>query len=308
MKRILQLAIVLALWCIPAHAAITVVQHKHAAWASGSTIAVTITANSASNMLVVCAANRTTLTVSTVADNATGGSNTYTQFGAGSAHGVNGTRESDCFKTLSAAHAGATTVTVTFSGTVTNSAHAEVWEVSGFVTAAEDGGNHNGTTGANPAGASVTTTSTTGFCVGALETNGSLTANPAAGNEFTSGGDSASGADNYGFVSLISSTAAAHNPAWTATSAAWVESTACFKETPVSAFEEDTPPARPAQQQVDYMVTVFGFILGLFLAVIRRTNVPIIVSPVLDVDYVDRPGRLAHEPADRRESLVPARR
>lgn len=220
--------------------AITLVQHKSNSSASGTTLAVTIAANSANNLIVVVAGGGSaTITVTGVSDNATGGSNTYVQ--AASARATATGHMIDCWYVLSAAHAGATTVTVTFSSSI--SGDAFVMEVSGFTTAALDvvGTVNNGVqSGGQATGASVTTTSTTGFIIAGDITNAGVTANPHAGNEFTSGGD-VDGNSNAA-CSKISSTAAAHQPVWDDTGTVFVSNTVAFKESSGSSgvFEDDS--------------------------------------------------------------------
>jgi hypothetical protein len=218
---------------LPVSASLTEVQHKkNFSAANATTVAVTIAANSAGNLIAVGTDNNSSRTVIGVADNATGGSNTYVQ--ATSALGTNGGDSVDVWYVLSAAHAGATTVTVTFSGAAgTFSKNAWVMEVSGFITAGFDLANNvtNGTgSGTDDNGASVTTTSTTGFVIGVMATGGTITGNPKTGNEFTAGGDISGG---NAACSLISSTAAAHKPVWTDTGSNQTNagSTAAFKET-----------------------------------------------------------------------------
>lgn len=218
--------------------AISLVQHKFNSSASGTTVAVTIAANSAGNLIVVGAGGgSSSVTVTGVTDNATGGSNTYVQ--ASGARATATGHMVDCWYVLSAAHAGATTVTVTFSGSI--SGDAFVMEVSGFTNCALDvvGVVNNGAqSGGLAVGATVTTTSTTGFIIAADITNNAVGANPHSGNEFTSGGDV--DANSNAACSLISTTAAAHQPVWDDNGTIFTSNTVAFKESSSTfVFEDD---------------------------------------------------------------------
>ncbi len=98
----------------------------------------------------------------------------------------------------------------------------EIWvvEISGFASPATDGTVNNGTAGstgvANTNTGPTITTHATGAVLAACGTDtGSISVNPKAGNEFSSGGDASGDA----FCSLIPSSAAGHTPAWTDTGA-----------------------------------------------------------------------------------------
>lgn len=214
--------------------ALSVVQHKLANSAANSTtLDITVTSTGAGNLLVCGASNQGTRTVTGIS-----GGGTWVQFPSAEIT-VSG-RETDIWYVVSSS-SGVTTVTITYSGAAgTFSKTGEVWEVSGFTTAAEDGANttSGNTAGGTMTGAAVVTTSTNGFVVGinGNAATGTIDQNPAAGNEFTSGGDSV---DRFGAVSLISSTAVSHTPAWHVTAdVAFVASTAAFKE--------GGPPPTPA--------------------------------------------------------------
>ena len=191
MKRLLQFALLLTLlaWCAPAQGAASIVQHVSAeSNANSVTISVTVAATGSSNLLVVGCTNQGTRTVTGVAD---GGTNTYTErAGASVIFSAYSTEVWEDFSSSS----GATSITCTFSGANgTFYKAAFVWEVSGLTGgAADDGENTAGAFGANPVGGSVTTTSTAGFIVGLVTDGNAITANPAAGNEFTSGGSNPS--------------------------------------------------------------------------------------------------------------------
>lgn len=209
--------------------ALSVLQTVGAAGAgAGTTVVITVSATAIGSCLVVGITNGQSATVSTITDNASGGSNTYVQ--ATNALGTNAGKRADTWYCLSATNGGATTITITVSASGSER-QATFWEVSGFTTAAFDIANNAGGTGSGTTdnGASVTTTGTTGFVVGSLITSGFISANPKAGNEFTSGGATAG---TGGGISLISSTAAAHQPVWLdgASGANICTSTAAIKE------------------------------------------------------------------------------
>ena len=194
--------------------AITVTQHKSGtSVVSATTVAVTVTALGAGHLIVVGCSNGGTRTVVSVSD----GTNTYTQGASCAANANTAADNTDLWYCLVSA-SGPTTVTVTFSGAAgTFSKQAEVWEVAGFTSPVVDVHNivnNTQQTNGDDVGASVTTTATAGFVAGIVRTatSGSISANPKAANEFTSGGDIPE--THVGAVSLISATAAAHQPVW----------------------------------------------------------------------------------------------
>ena len=202
--------------------ALAVVQHKFGSTnANQNTVAVTVTSTGGGNLLVAGTYNNGTMTVSGVSD----GTNNFTQFAG--AQIANSNRIADCWY-LSISTSGKTTITATFSVTNTSRKIAWVWEVSGFSVPTTDG--VAGTTGTaqNPTGASLTTKAVSGFLAAVCGYANTISTNPAAGNEFTSGGDIA---DGNGGCSLISSSATAHQPAWSGDqSSAFTTFTAAFKE------------------------------------------------------------------------------
>lgn len=186
-----------------------------------------IGATSTGSMNVVGCGNNGNRTVSSVTDSA---SNTYTQ--AASAAGSDGTHNSDVWYALSPT-TGVTTVTCNFSGAA-DGTNKEIWvwefPKQGNTWVFDLAAGINGTCASSAdTGASVTTTHTEGFVVGVCITSNNITASPAAGNEFTFGGDIGATAD--GGASLLSTTAASHTPAWTDTClpTTFGSSTAAFK-------------------------------------------------------------------------------
>lgn len=211
---------------------------QHAANAStisGTTLTVTIPATNVGDMIVVAAGgNSNSRTISSVRDNATGGSDTFTQ--ATGARRTATNLFSDVWYVLKTTRSGATTVTITYSGSLSRR-DAVVWVVSGFNNPAVDvvGGVNNGVPVAQTStGASVTTTSTVEEFVAAfIRTNGTVTSNPKAGNEFTSGGDITS--NGSAGASLITASAGAHQPVWTNTGTAFASTTIAFKDNAATA-------------------------------------------------------------------------
>ena len=209
--------------------AITIIQHVGSSSSASSTDCATTITSSTANLLVVgVTKNADTDSVSSVTDNI---GNVYLQ--VPNAHGIFGAASTDTWYCPNAAP-GVTTVTVHWGVSSTSPRGNEVWEVSGFVAPILDIGNHGAVAGSGNVvtGATVTTTAVVGFISAiVLLGSGTVTLNPNTGNEFTSGGDTINGA-TYGAVSLISSTAAAHNAAWGTSGATPNEcnSIAAFKE------------------------------------------------------------------------------
>lgn len=210
----------------------TVVQHKKGSGAANAnTQAVTVTAFGAGRLIVVgITGSNSGRTVLSVTDNS-GSPPTYLQ--ATNARGIEtASAWSDIWYALSSS-SGATTVTVTFSATNTDEKNVEVWEVSGLTGVAFDLASHvdNQPNSSTPLGPSITTTGAVGFAVGVAATDSGVTANPHAGNAFTSGGD-ISTQSVHGFVSLLTSSAASIQPQWdTSGSLTYAASVAAWKQT-----------------------------------------------------------------------------
>ena len=105
-----------------------------------------------------------------------------------------------------------------------------MWEVSGFFNAVPDGGNATITgvqAGGKATGLSISTTGNKDFIASADITNGTVTANPTAGNAFTSGGDIL---DSEGFVSLVTSSSGTYNAQWTDSGSAFSNLIAAFTD------------------------------------------------------------------------------
>lgn len=205
--------------------AIAEVQHKAStSSASSVTSTCTVTSTGAGHLLIVALGNNAGRTVVSVSD----GTNNFVQ--VPSAHASGGNHDTDVWW-LASSTSGKVTITVTWSG----SAAVFVkdiwfWEVSGFTTPIVDVvaiATPAGATTLN--GASVTTTAAVGFVVGVVVDPNSVTVNPKAGNEFTAGGDIVNGDAG---CSLISASAAAHQPVWTSFASGGTAgtSTVAFKE------------------------------------------------------------------------------
>jgi len=189
-------------------------------------------ATGSGNLMVIGIMNDVGLSVTGVSD----GTNNFKQFpNANGDDTTNGTTfETDVWY-LPQTTSGKNTFTVTYSGNSTHFQSAEFWEVSGFTNPVVDTAAvvNSGTSNAsqNDIGAAVTTSSTKGFVVGEVITQGNVSGgDPLAGNEFTSGGLADDGGNGY--VSLISTTAASHQPQWGDNNASnlFTSSTAAFKE------------------------------------------------------------------------------
>jgi hypothetical protein len=212
----------------------TVIQHKvNDSIVAGSTISVTVTSTTIGNLLVVGVAHiNNAVTVASVSDNASGGSNTYVQAaGAAAVISTGGNpAATDLWYVLNATNGGATTVTVTLSASDAYRA-IWVWEAHPTTTVVFDAAAHadNQTgSGTDNAGASVTTTAK-GFIVSLDAPLNSVVANPKAGNNFTSGGDIA--ANGPAGASLISTASGTYQAVWTdsASGDKYCSSTAAFK-------------------------------------------------------------------------------
>lgn len=192
-----------------------VVQYKSAVISAGSTVTVTLnSATTAGNLVVFCVAGDGAGQTVTGCVN---GAENATQAASARATESSGLW-TDVWYILSCA-GGSTSCVATLSV----SGGADKWlfiiEVSGLSGAAFDVAAFlsNQAAVANVAtGAAATTTSADGFGIG-LIFDGSIAANPKAGNEFTSGGEINSG--SVAIVSLISGSAATHTPQWSTNAA-----------------------------------------------------------------------------------------
>lgn len=174
-----------------------------------SPLGITVTSTSAGNLLVAYCLATSPAVITGVTDNATGGSNTYVLV-------LSQSPGLQIYCCLKAAHAGATTVSLAWTG---GSAFAEIgfFEVSGFTNASVDTpGMSTGVSAGDGTitGPAVTINSSKQEFIGAYCTigSGTITQNPKTGNEFTSGGNTSS--FGSGLVSLLTSVNGVHTPVW----------------------------------------------------------------------------------------------
>jgi hypothetical protein len=195
---------------------ISVVQHKVAGTGqtTANTLAITVNSTAAGNLLVVLTAAYIHADAPHVVSSVGDGTNNFLHVTGADSSNVNGGR-TDAFYWPSS-DAGKTTITVVF-GTVGALGYYKsgwVWEVSGIASPVVDAANSGSSAADNVTrtGVAVTTGATAGFAAGAAVCH-NCTVNPKSGNEFSAGGDIDSNTGNAG-CSLIYSTAASHQPAW----------------------------------------------------------------------------------------------
>lgn len=233
--------------------AISITQHKSGhSIASATSVDISVAATAANALIVVGCASAGTRTVSGVADDK---GNTYVQASGAAAHANSSADATDIWYCLKTTTSGVTTVTITYSGSAgTFVKDGEVWEVAGFTNADIDVAkalNDFSQTTNVTTGPTVTTTATAGFIAAEIKVPAGsiIDLNPNTGNEFTSGGDIASGTDSAG-CSLISSSSGNHTPAWhdgnsfintCASAAAFKESTTVKPSGPFPTFRPDLP-------------------------------------------------------------------
>jgi len=213
---------------------------------SGSTLAITVPATTANNALVVATGFYDGATVRTVSkvctDGATCAANhTFTQLtGAAAANVANTLLGTDIWYCTNCT-AGATTITITYSGAITT-ADAAYWEIAkgAATTWAADGNGAHVSNGASCSttctGASVTPTGTQDFCLAIIETSGTgVTVNPKTGNAAWTAGYAPQPTASVAFTSggaataLLTNASTARTPTWTTAAGTFNESTGCFK-------------------------------------------------------------------------------
>lgn len=266
--------------------ALAVVQHTVAfSAANATTVAITVTATGTGRLLVVGTACNEDRTVTGVSD----GTTAFTQF-TGVRGALSGISSFSDIWYLPASSNGKTTITITFSGVAgTFEKLGWFWEVSGFTTAGADVGTHvddqTATVGALENGGSVTTTSTTGFVVGVVVSNTGTLNNPHIGNEFTSGGDIEVGTTFWAGCSLISSTAAAHQPAWDGVASdPFAASTASWKETGGGAtpFVTSLGAQLIPRGKPNYSAALCTFVVGTALTLTQLASAP---TPFMQTEW-----------------------
>jgi hypothetical protein len=176
-----------------------------------------IPATTSGNSNIVCwATNGTAALTSTVTDNATGGSNTYTNRTAATAS-ITAAAVLGCADSLNTPRGGATSVTVTLTTSVGYFA-VWLWEVhkSSGSLAFDNGTALNNGTGVSTTltGPTLATTGVPEFIAStAFPNTGGVTQNPKTGNNFTAGGViTPVGAS--GGVSVILSSAGTNGAVW----------------------------------------------------------------------------------------------
>ncbi|HEY1648964.1 MAG TPA: hypothetical protein VGF96_13365 [Terracidiphilus sp.] len=206
---------------------------------SGSSLAITVPATRAGDLLAIATGFYDGATLRTVSKVCTDGTacaagNSFTQVPGAAAAGVASTLPGTDQWVLLSAKAGVTTITITYSGAVTN-AEAMYWEAekgnAGTWAIDNSGsGNHiHGTVSSGTAtGAAVTTSGAVDFCIANVSESGTgVSANPKSGNAFVYPGDIFSDTGDAA-ASLLSATAGSQTPAWTSGSGTYNGSTACF--------------------------------------------------------------------------------
>lgn len=209
----------------------TLVQHKFGETAAiQATVPITVASTTAGNLVVVGACNTGTMTVTGVADDAAGGTSVYTQVSGAQFNGTANDKGDVWW--CSSIKNGVTTITITFSASDGSIKDGWAMEVSGLTGPVIDGSaavvSNQSNVGTVDNGASVTTTATDGFVFGLVTTSNAISANPQAGNEFSAGGD-IQGLTGNAACSLISTTAAAHQPKWTDGASTYGAATVAFK-------------------------------------------------------------------------------
>jgi hypothetical protein len=189
-----------------------------------------IAASGAGHLIVIAVQMGSGVTVSSVTDNATGGSNTYAQ--ATGARATN-TSTGDAVDIWYAkgSRAGATTITINLSSGIPSSMTA--WEVAGVSTTAPFDAAAAASTqaaSASPQGPALTTTAVGDFIVSAAVVANSVTG-IFAGNEFTN--DTLSNGNGFAHLTSNTATAGSHRAQWSQSpSGSFCATAAAFKVGP----------------------------------------------------------------------------
>lgn len=161
-----------------------IIQAPYNTGSSGTTIAVTMASTQSSSVLAAVIQNHNTLTVTKVCTDGTtcGAGNSFTKITGATASQSN--HESEIWY-LTGHAAGVTTVTVTYSGTISN-AGMKVFELAGVSALDTSNGLSNGTGASNVnTGASITTSGSPDIAVSITVTGGTTEMVPNDGNIFT---------------------------------------------------------------------------------------------------------------------------
>lgn len=283
-------------WCVPIHATWTHTQVKsNNACNSGTTCAVTVTSTGAGHLGVAGLIHGTSRTISSV-DSTT--CNTTWTHAPNANLFVTGAGAVDLYYCTNLVGS-KTTITITASGTLA-SGTGVFWEAaSGLGTIAIN-------SGATPSG-----NKNDAACTSCAGVGLTLSANNAYTVSLAIGGQPLSGLTGTSWVNDLANpngNGAGHAPNTTGNMTApttWTQSSsavaavdaASFEETSSHPAEDDTPPRPNPQFVSDYIVTVFGFIVGIVFATIqRRKRVPFYASIMCVDGDLDGARRLAgHE-------------
>lgn len=203
------------------------VQHVVASSSAGvNFVDIPIAGVTAGSILVVGAADDFSATITGVSD----GTAAFTQATSGQA--TQSSKRTDIWYLL-APTVGATNVRVTFSSSFAGLKIGHCWEFSGLSSPAFDAANTATSANAGSTtitGGSVTHAAADSVGVGVVYISFALSENPKSGTDYSGGGDTAAGGQ-YGGVSIVAASAAAHAPQWLdgISTAAFASSTAAFK-------------------------------------------------------------------------------
>jgi hypothetical protein len=168
----------------------------------------TIPATGAGHLVAVALMFNGRTSVTSVSDNATGGSNTYVSAGARTTNGVNST---EIWYTVNSG-SGATAVTPTFAGSPTH-VETTAWEVSGISTSPPDVTNvASGTVTLNTPGPAVTTTQPGDFVLAVLFANSADFTTMSSGSQFTD--DFATDGNGWAHITSNSASAGTYQASW----------------------------------------------------------------------------------------------
>lgn len=162
-------------------------------------------------------------------------------FAAGS-RGTNGADKTECWY-LPSAPSGKTVVRVTWPSATATDKQAVIFEVTGFLSDPFPfiASGVTGASSGSPLGPAARSNPVPSFIVGEIITVGSgVTSNPAAGNEFTTGGDITTQLNAA--CSLITSEGKSHQPQWTTSVATFCASTVVFQAWRASFVAPPRPP------------------------------------------------------------------
>ncbi len=192
---------------------------------AGNITTLTIPATGSGHLIAVALMLNGSTTVSSISDNATGGSNTYVSAGARATLGAG---SAEIWYAVNS-NPGATVITPTLVGSPTR-VQITVWEVSGVSTLRPDATNiSSGSVVQNDTpGPAVTTTQVGDFIVSILYANSAAFSRISTGNEFTD--DFKTGGNGWAHITSNSASAGTHQASWytTAPAGKYCASTVAF--------------------------------------------------------------------------------